>query len=452
MGLLAQVRLKLAPRCADEPPVRLERLVIGSGEHTLSADFHPELTVIRGLSPSTREALAGEVIDALAGARPGVHLEVQAGGRSLTVFRPETGRHRVIDTDSVRDVTEDHLGADGEIDLFASAGVDRALARRTIRFTSDDLVPEHESDAWIARLGAADQEALWDTAMRCRASERLLEQASAGGGVSMDDAPIVREIEERHAALVAATDSYERVRLIALTIGTVGALGAVGMLNLEGSPAALPFLLIALFGLALGLRFRRSVDDAAKAERNVLRQAGADDYAAFHYERVSALLDTDHERRAFMRAVGDHRRAMAAWAQVAGPAPLLFALEHEREIRAAAELHAGLGAHTSASVGAAGDDVSAELAQAILARVRAVRALTPGDSLPLIVDDPFEGLDAAVKPLLLEMLAAHAGDPQLVVVTSDEDVVAWARDEARRGRMSVVEPTIDDGAIAAPSA
>jgi hypothetical protein len=442
----------MAPRCADEPPVRLERLVIGSGEHTLSADFHPELTVIRGLSPSTREALAGEVIDALAGARPGVHLEVQAGGRSLTVFRPETGRHRVIDTDSVRDVTEDHLGPDGEIDLFASAGVDRALARRTIRFTRDDLVPEHESDAWIARLGAADQEALWDTAMRCRASERLLEQASAWGGVSMDDAPIVREIEERHATLVAATDSYERVRLIALTIGTVGALGAVGMLNLEGSPAALPFLLVALFGLALGLRFRRSVDDAAKAERNVLRQAGADDYAAFHYERVSALLDTDHERRAFMRAVGDHRRAMAAWAQVAGPAPLLFALEHEREIRAAAELHAGLGARVGASVRAAGDDVSAELAQAILARVRAVRALTPGDSLPLIVDDPFEGLDPAVKPLLLEMLAAHAGDPQLVVVTSDEDVVAWARGEARRGRMSVVEPTIDDGAIAAPSA
>ena len=154
--------------------MRLERLVIGSGEHTLSTDFHPGLTVIGGLSPSTREALAGELIDALAGARPGVHLEVQAGGRSLTVFRPESGRHRVIDTDSVRDVTHEHLGPDGEIDLFAAAGTDRALARRTIRLTRDDLVPESESDAWIARLAAADQETLWDTAMRCRASERLL--------------------------------------------------------------------------------------------------------------------------------------------------------------------------------------------------------------------------------------------------------------------------------------
>ena len=123
--------------------VCLEALQIHQ-DSPLRADFHPELTVVRGLSPSTREALAGEVIDALAGARPGVHLELHAGGRSLTVFRPETGRHRVIDTDSVRDVTDEHLGPDGEIDLFAAAGVDRALARRTIRFTRDDGAIEGE--------------------------------------------------------------------------------------------------------------------------------------------------------------------------------------------------------------------------------------------------------------------------------------------------------------------
>ena len=371
--------------------MRLERLVIGSGEHTLSAEFRRELTVIGGLSPDTREALTGELIDAMAGARPGVHLEVRSRGRSLTVFRPETGRHRVIDTDAGRDVTDEHLGPDGEIDLFAAVGTDRTLARRTIRLTRDDLVPESESDAWIARLAAADQEALWDTAMRCRAAEQLLEQASAGGGVSLDDAPIVRAVEERHAALVAATDRYERVHLIALTIGTVGALGSVGMLELDRSGLTLPFLLVALFGVALALHYRRSVDDAARAERNLLRHAGADDYSSFHYERVSALSDTDHERRSYMRAVGDHRRAMTAW------------------------------------------------------------ALTSGDTLPLVVDDPFEGLDPATKPVLLEMLAAQAGALQIIVVTADPDVLHWARGEARQGRLAVTGPIISDGAIAAPA-
>ena len=428
--------------------VRLERLVIGSGAHTLSADFHPGLTVIGGLSPSTREALTGELVDALAGARPGVHLEVRSRGRSLTLFRPETGRHRVIDTDSVQDVTEAHLGPGGEIDLFAASGTERDLARRTIRLTRDDLVPERESDAWIARLAGADQEAVWDTAMRCRAAERLLEQATAGGGVSVDDAPIVQAVEERHAALVAATDSYERVRLLALTIGTIGALGAIGMVNLDATGPALPFLLIALFGVVLALRYRRAVDDAARAERNVLRQAGADDYSTFHYERVSTLLDTDRERRAFMRAVGDHRRAMGAWADVAGEVPLAFAMEHEADIRAAA----ALGTHGSAQPGApSGGDVAAELAQAILAKVAAVRALTAEDVLPLVVDDPFDGLDPSLKPVLLEMLAAQSERLQVVIVTADPDVVAWAQGEARRGRLSVTGPTIADGAIAAPA-
>lgn len=431
--------------------VRLERLVIGSGDHTLSADFHPDLTVIGGLSPSTREALAGEIVDAMAGARPGVHLEVRSRGRSLTVFRPGTGRHRVIDTDSVQDVTDAHLGPDGDIDLFAAVGVDRDVARRTIRLTRDDLVPESESDAWIARLAGTDQEALWDTAMRCRAAERLLEQASAGGGVSMNDAPIVREVEERHAALVAATESYDRIRLLALTIGTVGAVGAVGMVNLDAQGTALPFLLIALFGVVLALRYRRAVDDAARAERNVLRQAGADDYSSFHYQRVSTLLDTDRERRAFMRAVGDHRRAMSAWAGVAGRVPLAFAIEHEGDVRAAAELHAGSGVHSTSEAGSGAEgDVAAELAQVILARVRAVRALTEGEPLPLVVDDPFGGLTPALKPVLLEMLAAQAGNVQIVVVTADADVVAWAQDGHRRGRLSVTGPTISHGAIAAP--
>lgn len=432
--------LKTHGRDADTCAMRLDRLVVGSGGRTLAADLHPGLTVIGGLEPAGREALVGELLDALAGARPGVHLEVELGGRSLAVFRPERGPHRVIDTDSVTDVTAAHVAADGEIDLFASLGVDRDLARGAIRFGREDLVLRRESDAWIARLATADQERLWDTAMRCRAAERLLEQAAAGG-VSADDAPIVREIEERHAALVEATDRYERVRLIALTIGTVGALGAVGAASLEADRwAGVPFLAIALFGIVLALRFRRSVDDAAQAERDVLRRAGSDDYSSFHYERVSALLDTDRERRRFMQAVGDHRRAMVAWVDVAGEVPLAFAFDHEHDIRAAAEARAGV--EPSVGDGTAAD-AAAELTRAVLARLDAVRALTPGDEvLPLVVDDPFEGMDGALRDLLLQVLARRADRQQVVVVTADPEVVAWARRHAPDGGVAVVEPEI----------
>lgn len=428
--------------------MRLDRLVVGSGGRTLAADLHPGLTVIGGLEPASREALVGELLDALAGARHGVHLEVELGGRSLAVIRPERGPHRVIDTDSVADVTAAHVGADGEIDLFAAVGVDRDLARGAIRFGREDLVLRRESDAWIAALATADQERLWDTAMRCRAAERLLEQAAAGG-LSADDAPIVREIEERHAALVEATDRYERVRLIALTIGTVGTLGAVGAASLEADRAlGVPFLLVALFGIALALWFRRSVDDAAQAERDVLRRAGSDDYSSFHYERVSALLDTDRERRRFMQAVGDHRRAMVAWADVAGTVPLTFAFDHEHDIRASAEAHADV-ASTTAS--AAGADAAAEVTRAVLARLDAVRALTPGDEvLPLVVDDPFEGMDDGLREVLLQVLARRADRQQVVVVTADPEVVAWAR--RYEGVVAVVEPEISSPVAADRSA
>lgn len=406
----------------------------------MAADLHPRLTVIGGLDPATREALAGEVIDALGGARPGVHLELESAGRSLAVFRPLGGQHRVVDTDSVADVTAQFIGPDGEIDLFASLGVDRALARRTMRLTSEDLVLRSESDARVARLAEADQEELWDSAMRYRSAEILLEQVSDSSGTSTEDAAVVERVEQSHAALVAATERYERIRLIALTIGAVGLLGGAGMIATDRTTAGAPFVLLALMGAILAFFYRRRVAAAARAERDVLVQSGADDYASFHAERVSALLDNDIERRRFMLAVSDHRRAAEHWGRVAGDIPLRFALEHEDDIRTAASLHRDLGGTDSTS----SDDVSAELVRAVLKRIHAVRALTADENdLPLVVDDPFGDLDPAVKPTLLELLSGQAGNPQLIVLTADPDVTSWAQVESMTGRLSVIEPTIE---------
>ena len=398
--------------------------------------------MISGSDPVVRDALVGELLDSLAGARPGVHLEVSVGGRDLAVYRPANRRHRVVDTSSVADVTEEHLGSDGEIDLFAALGVDRTVARHTMRFGAEDVVTRTEADAWIARLAAADQEQLWETAMRCRAAEQLLDHAGAGG-LTVDDAPVVREVEATHAALVSATDAYERMRLIALTVGTVGALGAAGMANLGSRVLAVGLVLVAVAGAALGIRYRLAVDAAARAERGVLRRAGADDYTTFHYERVSALLDTDRERRRFMQAVGDHRRAMQAWSELAGPVPLTFALEHEREVRRIAEVGQGA-AHDAAS-----SDTAAELAGTVLSRLAAVRDLTGGvDVLPVVVDDPFDSLDPALKPALLQILADGSATQQVIVVSADPDVAAWAC-RCERDEVSLAEPTITAGSVPA---
>ena len=424
--------------------MRLERLVIDSGEHTFAADFHPKLTVIGGLDSASREALAGEVIDSLAGARPGVHLELRSRGRDLTVFRPAGGRHRVIDTESVSDVTEEFLGNDGTIDLFASVGVDRTLARNTIRLTRDDLALRGAADEFVARLASADQGELWEAARNLKTANEVLEQVSSDAGTSSTDVALVDAVEQKHAALVDATESYERIRLISLTIADIGAIAGLYVLFAqEGN--GLPFFVLALLGVALGVFYRRNVKLAKVAEREVLTAAGADDYAAFHLERVSALLDSDNERRKFMATVGEHRHAVQRWEAVAGDVSLTFALEHQTKIRAAADLQRGVGSmqFLSEDTPMVSPDVTAELAQALLNRIEAVRALTgSAETLPLIVDDPFSGLEPTMKPMLLEMLSTSAGSPQLIVLTADEDVTSWARVEALTGELAVVEPTL----------
>lgn len=424
--------------------MRLDRLVIDSGAHTFTTDFHPELTVIGGLGASAREALAGEIIDSLAGARPGVHLELHSKNRDLTVFRPAQGRHRVVDTESVADVTDEHIGPEGTIDLFAALGVDRALARGTMRLTRQDLDVRAPADSMITQLAAVDQSVLWATAERLQVTEEAVERIGAESGTAITDIALVDAVEQRHAELVKATESYERIRLISLTIADVGAIAGLALVVRDGL-VGLPLILLAAMGAFLGLYYRRQVNAATAAEREVLSATGAEDYASFHLERVSALLDGDVERRRFMQAVTDHRHAEDDWTDLAGDVPVSFALQHREQIRAAAALRTGAGAlqYLSSTAPALTEDLTGELAQVLLARLEAVRALTGGDeTVPLVVDDPFESLDATLKPMLLELLAAAAGTPQMILLTGDEDVTSWARIEAMTGHLAVVEPTV----------
>lgn len=435
--------------------MHLERLVIDSGGHTFTADFHPRFTVIGGLDHAARAALAGEVIDSLGGAKPGVHLELETGDRSLTVFRPATGRHRVIDTGSVDDVTADFLGNDGAIDLFASLGVDRMLAQRTIRLSSEDLVLRGATDEYVSRLATVDQEDLWETATRLKSANELLEHVSASSGASATDVELLDAVEQKHSELVKATENYDKIRLVSLTIADIGAIVGLALTFGDDTASGAPFLLMAIVGVVLALYFRRSVTRAEKAERAALSFAGAADYTAFHVERVSVLLDSDAERRRFMEVVSAHRRANEEWKAIAGDISLAFALDHVDQIRLSADVQSGVRSlqHLSETAPVLAPDTTAELAQALVNRIEAVRALTPGSEvLPIVVDDAFVDLEPTVKPMLLDMLAASAGAPQVILLTADEDVISWARTETMTGHVAVVQPTVTTNASSAVTA
>ena len=105
--------------------MRVERLVIEAGEHTFTLDLHPHLTIVAGMGRVERESLIGEIVGALGGSRPGVHVELEErSGRHLAVFRPTNGRHRIVDVDRARDVTAEMADAAGDCDLLEHLGLD----------------------------------------------------------------------------------------------------------------------------------------------------------------------------------------------------------------------------------------------------------------------------------------------------------------------------------------
>ena len=87
------------------------------------------------------------------------------------------------------------------------------------------------------------------------------------------------------------------------------------------------------------------------------------------------------------------------------------------------------------------------LAEWLVARFAAARRVgATRESVPLVLDDPLIGLDTGVKLWALGLISRFAGSLQVVYLTADRDVVAWARIEAVGGELSVVDPAPDGAA------
>jgi hypothetical protein len=91
----------------------------------------------------------------------GVHAEVVDDmGRHLVVLRPASGPHRVIDVATAADVTAQHRGFDGRVDLLSNQ-----YGRSTItRITAADLRNRTPRNDAVRALSAVDQVALWGAA------------------------------------------------------------------------------------------------------------------------------------------------------------------------------------------------------------------------------------------------------------------------------------------------
>ena len=245
-------------------------------------------------------------------------------------------------------------------------------------------------------------------------------------------------VEERHAAFEAAQSRHESVRHHGIFIGGASALGALPAALLN-TLAAAPFLLVAILTTLVSIAFRRRMQRARTAEQEALAAAGADSYMAFHVQRMNQLMESEQTRERLAAAASEHRRAVAQWQALTGDIGVDWALiVRDQVTRAHARPNAE--AELLARV-----PEPAEMAQSLIVRLAELRHLgTGGESVPLILDEPLDGMTTSIKQWMLELLGRSAGAPQVVYLTDDDDVAAWARIEALAGTLELIEPATVD--------
>jgi hypothetical protein len=419
--------------------MRFQRLLLEAGATTVNVDLHPRLTVIAGVGDLERESLVTELLAGLAGSRPGTHVEVvEDSGRRLGVMHPTNGsRDRVVELETGGDVTGDFVDDQGNVDLLGPLGFDLRSAKRKCRMSSGDMVTEAAVDASVTHLARIDQDELWPAADAVRETDARLKQEVAAAGGDPEDAPLVEEVERRHAAFEAAQERLEYVRHHGIFVGGACVVGAIPAVGLKSWVAA-PLLAIAIVTTLVSIVYRRRMEKTRTAEREALEKAGAETYLAFRLQRMNTMFDGGADRSRLADAVGAHRQALARWLRLAGDVCVDLAFDLRDRVVAAAHRIREAGGDTAGGSAAA---EPAELAQALIVRMNDLRhAGARGESLPLLLDEPLAGVSPSVKQWVLELVGRSAGTPQIVYLTDDPDVAAWARMEALSGELAILEP------------
>jgi hypothetical protein len=440
-------RLKSTAVDVDPSRVQFERLMIEARDTTFTLELDPRMTVIAGVGTLEREGLVNELVGALGPGRSGVHLDlVTDAGTRYRVMRPSEGAARVIDVDRDRDVTDAFRDDRGAVDVLAQVGSSPAEAKRLMRLTASDLTTRTEREQRLLALARIDQTRLWDVADKVREREAALAAIAAETGSGPEDSRLLAEIERRHEAFEQAQERAERVRHLSFVVGASAALSVLPLTVVAGIAATVPALLVAAGMTAHSLRWWRRAERARADEAAALRAAGATSYLAFSINRVNGLLSDDQQRRRMVQAADYHRAALAEWHVLAGEIPVDWAIEHRDEVReAAVRLRDTVGVRNPMALTMTPrEEATAELAHTLLRRLEQLERLGSGtESFPLLVDDPFGEVDPAVTGDLLDLLVRASAKQQVVVLTENAEVAAWARREAARGSLRLIEPAAD---------
>lgn len=432
--------------------MQFERLVIESGDNSVAFDLHPRLTVIAGLSQMERDGLVNEFVGALGSSRSGIHLELLAGnGHRFAIFRPEGAPHRVIDVDHRLDVTSQFCDASGEIDLLSRAGLDQRTARRTMRFSAQDLAETTERGRFIHQLARIEQNELWSAAEALVIATRRLEEEADAVGSSVEDAEVIERIEHHHEKFERSQAESEKVRRLTFLSAGIAALIAVPAAAVIGPLAVAPLAVVAIAAVVVSIVYWRRLEAARIAEEAALAAAGAQSYLGFHLQRVNSLLSSDLGRQRLIRAAEEHRQASQRWHALAGDVDVEWAVANRSEITGAARLRHDVQPFLAPSDTATGDRTAAA-AHAVVGRLETLRTVGPGrESFPALLDDTFQQLEESVLPTMLELLVRSSEHQQIILLSESEAVAEWARIEAMTGAIGVIESASVVPSTAAPS-
>ena len=307
--------------------------------------------------------------------------------------------------------------------------------------TAPQLIAQSGAEALLTTLAALDPVRLWAAARQVVATEDQLEREARAANTAVEDAPLVEEIERRHAAFEAAQRRTRGTRHDAIFIAGTCAPAAAVALALHNTLAALGFVGVASITTCLSVVFRRRADASRRAELAALAALGAESYYGFQLQRVEGLVSRRQRLARVAAAAEEHRRALDAWRTLAGDVDARWALARREAITAIGDrVRAG---HVELRDPHPEFD-PLNLAEWLVARFAAARGVgATRESVPLVLDDPLIGLDTGVKLWALGLISRFAGSPQVVYLTADRDVVAWARIEAIGGELSVVDPAPD---------